>query len=186
MLIRGCGRTDFQVRIYLLFYFFLVVTHALLFSCLGFDWICDRRPNEYSYIRTYIPICIQYTYTRTHVHKIIRDCNHRSLFPAFFVQKIAQGGNSTKLYNSVHKKLFCLPDNCLVFPAHDYKGLTSSTIKEEKEFNSRLNKVRYGILAFSSFYYFVDIFIYVFFLFFQVFLLVPRFPLLHRNWNFYS
>ena len=70
------------------------------------------------------------------------------------------------MYNSVHEKLFCLPDNCLVFPAHDYKGLTSSTIKEEKECNSRLNKVRYGILAFSSFYYFVDIFIYFFLLFF--------------------
>ena len=111
-----------------------------------------------------------HTYTRTHVHNLTRDCNHRSLFSAFFIQKIAQGGNSTKLYNSVHEKLFCLPDNCLVFPAHDYKGLTSSTIKEEKECNSRLNKVRYCISAFSSFNYFVDILYLRFFTFFLRFL----------------
>ncbi|CAN0191764.1 unnamed protein product [Ectocarpus fasciculatus] len=49
-----------------------------------------------------------------------------------------QGGSSANLYNSVRSKLFTLPDECAVFPAHDYKGHTQSTIAEEKAFNPRL------------------------------------------------
>jgi sulfur dioxygenase len=37
-----------------------------------------------------------------------------------------QEGSSEVLYNSVHKQLFQLPDDYLVFPAHDYKGYTES------------------------------------------------------------
>ena len=33
-----------------------------------------------------------------------------------------QQGSSDKLYSSVHKKLFSLPDHFKVYPAHDYKG----------------------------------------------------------------
>eukprot|EP00474_Spongospora_subterranea_P009262 CRZ09720.1 hypothetical protein [Spongospora subterranea] len=51
-----------------------------------------------------------------------------------------QDGDSSKLYKSVHEKLFSLPDETIVYPAHDYKGLTSSTIGEEKKFNPRLTK----------------------------------------------
>ena len=49
-----------------------------------------------------------------------------------------QQGSSKKLYDSVTKKLFTLPDETLVFPAHDYKGMWSSTIAEEKKHNPRL------------------------------------------------
>lgn len=49
-----------------------------------------------------------------------------------------QGGSSTKLFHSVRDRLFTLPDETLVFPAHDYKGHTVSTIGEEKSFNPRL------------------------------------------------
>jgi len=49
-----------------------------------------------------------------------------------------QQGSSEMLYNSVNQKLFKLPDDTLVYPAHDYKGLWVSTIGEEKKFNPRL------------------------------------------------
>ena len=51
-----------------------------------------------------------------------------------------QGGSSTELYNSVHNKLFSLPDTTRLFSAHDYKGRTESTVWEEKQFNPRLSK----------------------------------------------
>lgn len=51
-----------------------------------------------------------------------------------------QGGSALNLYNSVHDKLLTLPENCIVYPAHDYKGFTSSTVYEEKKFNPRLSK----------------------------------------------
>eukprot|EP00607_Mallomonas_marina_P010126 CAMPEP_0182419760 /NCGR_PEP_ID=MMETSP1167-20130531/4139_1 /TAXON_ID=2988 /ORGANISM="Mallomonas Sp, Strain CCMP3275" /LENGTH=391 /DNA_ID=CAMNT_0024594843 /DNA_START=114 /DNA_END=1289 /DNA_ORIENTATION=- len=51
-----------------------------------------------------------------------------------------QGGSAEQLYESVHSKLFSLPNNTLVYPAHDYKGLTCSSVGEEKAFNPRLTK----------------------------------------------
>jgi glyoxylase-like metal-dependent hydrolase (beta-lactamase superfamily II) len=53
-----------------------------------------------------------------------------------------QEGSATKLYDSVHKKLFTLPDETLVYPAHDYKGMTSTSIGTEKKYNSRLSESR--------------------------------------------
>ena len=50
-----------------------------------------------------------------------------------------QGGSPEKLFDSVHKKLFALPDATIVYPGHDYHGRVSSTIGEEKQFNERLN-----------------------------------------------
>lgn len=50
-----------------------------------------------------------------------------------------QQGSSEKLYESVHSKLFALPDDTQVYPGHDYRGQTSSTIGLEKKFNPRLN-----------------------------------------------
>jgi glyoxylase-like metal-dependent hydrolase (beta-lactamase superfamily II) len=49
-----------------------------------------------------------------------------------------QEGSSDKLFHSVREKLFKYPDNTVVYPAHDYKGLTSSTIFEQKKTNPRL------------------------------------------------
>jgi len=49
-----------------------------------------------------------------------------------------QEGSSHALYESVKNKLFSLPESCSVFPAHDYNGIMSSTIGEEKSFNPRL------------------------------------------------
>ncbi len=49
-----------------------------------------------------------------------------------------QQGSPQKLYASVTKKLFELPEDTLVFPAHNYVGFTVSSIQEEKTLNPRL------------------------------------------------
>jgi glyoxylase-like metal-dependent hydrolase (beta-lactamase superfamily II)/rhodanese-related sulfurtransferase len=49
-----------------------------------------------------------------------------------------QNGNPRAQYESIFGKLLKLPDETLIFPAHDYKGDTVSTIGEEKAFNPRL------------------------------------------------
>lgn len=48
-----------------------------------------------------------------------------------------QNGDAGTLYDSVTQKLFTLSDDTLVYPAHDYKGQTVSTIGEEKQWNPR-------------------------------------------------
>jgi sulfur dioxygenase len=49
-----------------------------------------------------------------------------------------QNGDARMQYESIFGKLLRLPDDTLVFPAHDYKGDTVSTIGEEKRYNPRL------------------------------------------------
>jgi len=49
-----------------------------------------------------------------------------------------QNGDARAQYDSIFGKLLKLPEDTLVFPAHDYKGETVSTIGEEKRFNPRL------------------------------------------------
>jgi len=51
-----------------------------------------------------------------------------------------QQGSSERLYQSVHSKLFTLDESTLVYPGHDYKGRTVSSIGEEKKYNPRLTK----------------------------------------------
>jgi len=49
-----------------------------------------------------------------------------------------QGGNAGALYDSIHGKLFALPDITRVYPGHDYRGNAVSTIGWEKRHNARL------------------------------------------------
>ncbi|XP_048476739.1 persulfide dioxygenase ETHE1, mitochondrial [Rhincodon typus] len=51
-----------------------------------------------------------------------------------------QQGSSESLYRSVHSQIFTLPDQCLLYPAHDYTGQTVTTVGEEKRLNPRLSK----------------------------------------------
>ena len=51
-----------------------------------------------------------------------------------------QGGDAKTLHASVHAHVFTLPDETLVFPAHDYKGRRVSTVEHEKKTNPRLSK----------------------------------------------
>ena len=49
-----------------------------------------------------------------------------------------QQGDAHRLFHSVRERVFSLPDDCQLYPGHDYRGLTSSSVVEEKKFNPRL------------------------------------------------
>ena len=49
-----------------------------------------------------------------------------------------QGGDARTLYASVHGQLLSLPDHAKLYPGHDYKGRTVTTVSEEKQHNPRL------------------------------------------------
>jgi rhodanese-related sulfurtransferase len=49
-----------------------------------------------------------------------------------------QQGSAETLYRSIHEQVFTLPDTCLLYPGHDYRGLTVTSVGEEKLFNPRL------------------------------------------------
>ncbi|MES3007044.1 MAG: MBL fold metallo-hydrolase [Pseudomonadota bacterium] len=49
-----------------------------------------------------------------------------------------QQGNPARLYHSITEQLFTLPDDCAVYPAHDYNGRTRSSVLEEKIHNPRV------------------------------------------------
>jgi len=49
-----------------------------------------------------------------------------------------QQGDPHVLYRSVHSQIFRLPEECLLYPAHDYRGLTVTSVGEERRFNPRL------------------------------------------------
>lgn len=48
------------------------------------------------------------------------------------------GGDAGAQYDSITQKLFALPDETLVYPGHDYRGNTYSTIGEEERLNPRI------------------------------------------------
>ena len=49
-----------------------------------------------------------------------------------------QQGDPNRLYESVHTQLFRLPRSCLLYPGHDYRGLTVTSVEEELANNPRL------------------------------------------------
>ena len=74
------------------------------------------------------------------------DFNHKVCFTgdALMIRKCGrtdfQQGSPKDLYQNVHKHLFTLDDDFLVFPGHDYAGIMFSSIGEEKKYNLRLTK----------------------------------------------
>ncbi|RDK02930.1 rhodanese-like domain-containing protein [Paraburkholderia lacunae] len=49
-----------------------------------------------------------------------------------------QHGDARAMFRAVHEQIFTLPDACLLYPAHDYRGLTVTSAGEERRFNPRL------------------------------------------------
>ena len=49
-----------------------------------------------------------------------------------------QQGSPARLYQSVKDQILSLPATCLLYPAHDYRGLTVTSVGEEQRFNPRL------------------------------------------------
>ncbi|HEY2446141.1 MAG TPA: rhodanese-like domain-containing protein [Rhizomicrobium sp.] len=63
-----------------------------------------------------------------------------------------QGGSAAAMYRSVRERIFALPDSCLLYPAHDYRGLTATSVGEERRFNPRLG----GDIAVGDFCGYMD------------------------------
>jgi glyoxylase-like metal-dependent hydrolase (beta-lactamase superfamily II) len=53
-----------------------------------------------------------------------------------------QQGDARRLFRSVRERLFSLPDETRLYPGHDYRGHTVTTVGEEKRFNPRLGLAR--------------------------------------------
>jgi sulfur dioxygenase len=53
-----------------------------------------------------------------------------------------QEGNPSTLYHSIKDQIFSLPEECLLYPAHDYRGATVTTVGEEKRYNPRIGGER--------------------------------------------
>ncbi len=53
-----------------------------------------------------------------------------------------QQGSAHALYRSIKEQIFTLPEDCLLYPAHDYRGLTATSVAEEKAFNPRIGGAR--------------------------------------------
>lgn len=49
-----------------------------------------------------------------------------------------QHGEARRMYESIHSQIFTLPEETLLYPAHDYRGLTVTSVAEEKNYNPRL------------------------------------------------
>ena len=49
-----------------------------------------------------------------------------------------QQGDARQMYRSVRSQILSLPAHCLLYPAHDYRGLTVTSVAEERRFNPRL------------------------------------------------
>ena len=49
-----------------------------------------------------------------------------------------QEGDARAMYRSVRSQILTLPPQCLLYPAHDYRGLTVTSVEEERRFNPRL------------------------------------------------
>ncbi|VEP12324.1 Beta-lactamase domain protein [Hyella patelloides LEGE 07179] len=79
-------------------------------------------------------------HTDSHVAYLVNN-THLLTGDALFIRGCGrtdfQNGDPGTLYDSVTQKLFTLPDETLVYPGHDYRGQTVSTIGEEKQWNPR-------------------------------------------------
>ena len=49
-----------------------------------------------------------------------------------------QQGDPRIMFKSVREQIFALPAACLIYPAHDYRGVTVTSVEEERRFNPRL------------------------------------------------
>ncbi len=76
---------------------------------------------------SHLAYLVNNTYLLTGDALLIRGCGRTDF----------QSGDAGTLYDTVTQRLFTLPENTLVYPAHDYKGRTVSTIGEEKRLNPR-------------------------------------------------
>tara|TARA_B100001059_G_scaffold129341_1_gene129232 strand:- start:10 stop:702 length:693 start_codon:yes stop_codon:yes gene_type:complete len=61
-----------------------------------------------------------------------------------------QNGSSSLLYDSLHNKILNLDNETIIYPAHDYNGAKSSSVKNEKKFNERLHMDKKTFIEFMG------------------------------------
>lgn len=93
-------------------------------------------------------------HTDSHMAYLVND-THVLTGDALFIRGCGrtdfQSGDAGTLYDRVTQRLFTLPDDTLVYPAHDYRGHTVSTIGEEKQWNPRfVGKDREAFIQFMN------------------------------------
>ena len=89
---------------------------------------CRLTPGHTNGCTTFVNLANKIAFTGDAL--LIRGCGRTDF----------QQGNASKLYESVHEKIFSLPSHFLLYPGHDYQGFTVTTVKEEKLHNPRLTK----------------------------------------------
>jgi sulfur dioxygenase len=90
---------------------------------------------------SHLAYLVHHTHLLTGDSLLIRGCGRTDF----------QGGDAGQLYDSITQKLFTLDDAVWVYPGHDYRGHTVSTIGEEKCWNPRLaGRTREEFIAFMQ------------------------------------
>ena len=73
---------------------------------------------------------------------VTEDHKHAFTGDALFIRGTGrtdfQQGSANTLYRSIHDKIFTLPDDTIIWPGHDYRGMTFTTVGEEKKHNPRV------------------------------------------------
>lgn len=105
---------------------------------------CADRRIEHGELLSLGEILVEVIATPGHTdsHMAYRINGHRVLTgDALFIRGCGrtdfQSGDAGTLHDSVTQLLFTLPEETLIYPAHDYRGHTVSTIAEEKRWNPR-------------------------------------------------
>lgn len=104
----------------------LTLQHGQVLEVGGIQLEVRATPGHTAGCLTYVTADRQMAFTGDAL--LIRGCG-RSDF---------QEGNPAMLYKSVLEQVFSLPDDCMIYPAHDYNGRMQSTVGEEKDHNPRL------------------------------------------------
>jgi len=77
---------------------------------------------------------------------VTMDHKHAFTGDALFIRGTGrtdfQQGSAERLYRSIHDKIFTLPDDTIIWPGHDYRGMTFTTVGEEKRLNPRVGDGR--------------------------------------------
>ncbi|CAO4373212.1 unnamed protein product [Caenorhabditis nigoni] len=61
-----------------------------------------------------------------------------------------QQGNPSTLFDSVHKQIFSLPEDYVIYVGHNYDGILQTTVWEEKNLNPRLTKSKEDFVKFMK------------------------------------
>ncbi|MGI9333555.1 MAG: MBL fold metallo-hydrolase [Gammaproteobacteria bacterium] len=81
-------------------------------------------------------------HTDSCVTYVLDDCSAAFTGDALLIRGCGrtdfQQGSAATLYRSVHEQILSLPEACLLYPGHDYRGLTVTSVGEERLYNPRL------------------------------------------------